>query len=142
MNGQIREVAKKLTHSNRLKKLAVGLVAIVVMLGLILPTVEEAFAGSKINNYFEGIYFAVTTVTGVGYGDLVPISTAGRIIAMALQTMGVILFGSITAIVAVELLRYQEDYYVRRMFKRMDELEIKVDEIKKHLDYLVKIKSK
>jgi len=62
----------------------------------------------------------------------------GRVVTLILETVGVVLFGSIVAMVAVELLRYQEDYYARRMFDRLSEVEGKVDEVRKHVDYLVK----
>lgn len=137
MSEQIRQAVKKLSHSERLRKIILFLLIVILGLGLILPIVE-AGARAKIVTAWDGIYFAVTTVTGVGYGDLVPISDAGRVIAMLLQTLGVVLFGAIVASVSVEILRYQEDYYVRRILSRIDELETKLDEMKKHLDYLVK----
>ena len=48
------------------------------------------------------------------------------------------LFGSIMAFVSVELLRYQEDFNMKRLLERLDEQDKKMDEIKKHLDFLVK----
>jgi voltage-gated potassium channel len=86
----------------------------------------------------DGLWFAITTVTGVGYGDLVPVTTLGRLIAVLLQVFGVVLFGAVMAFVSVELLRYQEDFNMQRLLKRIDEQDRKVDEIKKHLDFLVK----
>lgn len=138
MNGQIREVARKLTHSARLKKILVVLLSIIILLGLLIPMVERSAGNSKIVSEADGIYFAVTTVTGVGYGDLVPLTQMGRIVAMILQTVGVVLFGSIMAFVSVELLRYQEDFYARRYMDRIDTLEIKIEELRKKLDFLVK----
>lgn len=138
MSGEIRQAAKKLSHSGRLRKIALTLIGFVAALGLLMPFVERTGQGAVILTEWDGMYFAVTTVTGVGYGDMVPVTDAGRVMAMILQTMGVLLFGAIVATVSVELLRYQEDYYVRRMLKRMDELEMKLDELKKHLDFLVK----
>jgi len=84
----------------------VVLISIVLGLGLIAPMIERSAEGATILTIGNGVYFAVTTVTGVGYGDLVPVTSWGRIIAMILQTVGVVLFGSIVAMVAVELLRY------------------------------------
>lgn len=138
MNGQIRQVAVKLTHSRRLKKIMAVLIVVVVGLGLLSPVVERSGQNPVIVSEWDGMYFALTTVTGVGYGDMVPVTDGGRVIAIILQTFGVILFGAIVASVSVELLRYQEDYYVRRMLTRMDELEMKLDEMEKHLDFLVK----
>lgn len=137
-NGQIREVATKLSHSSRFRKIMVGLVLGVVTLGLLVPQVEKNAPNAKIHNEFDGIYFAVTTVTGVGYGDMVAVTTVGRVIAILLEVFGVVLFGSIMAFVSVELLRYQEDFNMRRLLERMDEQDKKTEELKKRLDYLVK----
>jgi len=40
-------------------------------------------------NYFEGFYMTLMTLTTVGYGEVHPLSTAGRVIASALMLGGV-----------------------------------------------------
>lgn len=137
-NGQVRQVALKLSHSGRFRKLLFVLLSAVTVLGLCIPLVEKSAPGARIVNEWDGIYFAVTTVTGVGYGDMVPVTTIGKVMTILLQVFGVVLFGSIMAFVSVELLRYQEDFNMRRLLERMDEQDRKMEEIKKHLDYLVK----
>lgn len=137
-SSQIRQVAVKLTHSVRFRKILAVLVVAVTLLGLTIPLVEKGAQGARIVSEWDGVYFAVTTVTGVGYGDMVPVTTLGRIMTMMLQVFGVVLFGSIMAFVSVELLRYQEDFNMRRLLDRLDEQDRKLEEIKKHLDYLVR----
>jgi voltage-gated potassium channel len=137
-NGQIREVATKLSHSGRFRKIVGGLVVAVVALGLLMPIVERGGEQVRIKSEWDGVYFAVTTVTGVGYGDMVPVTQAGRVVTMLLEVFGVVLFGSIMAFVSVELLRYQEDFNMRRLLERMDEQDKKTEELKKRLDYLVR----
>jgi len=137
-NGQIREVAVKLSHSGRFRKILVGLAMAIVVLGLLIPQIERSWPGATIMSWGDGIYFAVTTVTGVGYGDKVPVSDWGRVVTMGLQILGVVLFGSVMAFVSVELLRYQEDFNMRRLLERFDEQDKKLEELKKRLDYLVK----
>ncbi len=137
-NSQIRDVAVKLTHSGRFRKILFVLLVAVSVLGLIIPLFEKGAQGGRIVSEWDGIYFAVTTVTGVGYGDMVPVTTWGRALTMLLQVFGVVLFGSIMAFVSVELLRYQEDFNMKRLIERMDEQSRKIDELKKHLDFLVK----
>lgn len=136
--GKIRSVLPRVMRSRRFRVLAIGLIVIVVGLGLLIAPIERSSSESLIRSEWDGIYFSVTTVTGVGYGDLVPMTDLGRVVTMILETVGVVMFGSIVAMVAVELLRYQEDYYARRMFDRLNEVEGKIDEVRKHVDYLVK----
>lgn len=55
---------------------------------------------SNIKTAEDAIWWAYVTVTTVGYGDKFPVTTEGRIIAAALMTIGVGLFGTFTAYVA------------------------------------------
>lgn len=130
-NGQVRQVAKKLAHSTRFKKLILVLVGAIVVLSIGFSLIESKDWGTS-------LYFAVTTVTGVGYGDVVAITAWGRGIAMLLQVFGVVLFGSLVAFVSVELMRYQDEFENKRIIVRLEEMQKRLDEMRKHLDYLVK----
>jgi voltage-gated potassium channel len=61
---------------------------------------ERGVDGSNIKNFGDGLWWAITTVTTVGYGDIYPTTTEGRFIAIALMIMGISLMGVITASVA------------------------------------------
>jgi voltage-gated potassium channel len=61
---------------------------------------ERMVEGSNIKNFGDGLWWAMTTVTTVGYGDKFPVTTEGRILAVALMIMGISLVGVITASVA------------------------------------------
>lgn len=136
--GHAIKIVTKLSHSRRFRKLITVLMVAVLILGLLMAPIEKGATNSLIKNEADGLWFAVTTVTGVGYGDVVPVTAFGRIVASLLQVFGVLLFGSLVAFVSVEILRYQEDFNMRRVLERMDEIERQIGEVKKHLDYLVK----
>lgn len=53
---------------------------LVVVASVVMYEIEHPAQPDKFNNLLSGIYWAVTTVTGTGYGDLVPITPAGRIV--------------------------------------------------------------
>ena len=61
---------------------------------------ERAVEGSNIKSFGDGLWWAITTVTTVGYGDRYPTTTEGRFLAVALMVMGISLMGVITASVA------------------------------------------
>ena len=61
---------------------------------------ERAIEGSNIKNFGDGLWWAITTVTTVGYGDKFPTTTEGKFLAVGLMIVGISLMGVITASVA------------------------------------------
>jgi voltage-gated potassium channel len=63
--------------------------------GLAFAEVEDGPDG--VANGFDGIYWAVTTITTVGYGDITPSTVGGKLIAEALMLTGPVLIGIVSA---------------------------------------------
>lgn len=62
---------------------------------------EERYQhGATINSFGKAIWWSITTVTTVGYGDVYPVTNAGRIIAVLLMIGGISLVGVVTAALA------------------------------------------
>ncbi len=55
---------------------------------------------SNINTAEDALWWSISTITSVGYGDKYPVTTEGRTVAAALMVTGVGLFGAFTAYVA------------------------------------------
>lgn len=55
--------------------------------------VESGAADSKITTFGEAMWWALVTVTTVGYGDLYPVTTEGKIIASFLMIIGIMILG-------------------------------------------------
>ena len=68
--------------------------------GLAVTDAERGFPGANIEGVGDGWWWALTTMSTVGYGDQFPVSTSGRIVGVALMIMGVALLGTITAALA------------------------------------------
>jgi voltage-gated potassium channel len=68
--------------------------------GLAVTDAERGYPGANIEGVGDGWWWALTTMSTVGYGDQYPVSTAGRIVGVALMIMGVALLGTITAMLA------------------------------------------
>ncbi len=74
----------------------------VILLGAIMFMVEEG-QNPSINSMPEGIYWAIVTLTTVGYGDTVPVTVIGRILASVVMIMGYGIIAIPTGIVTAEI---------------------------------------
>lgn len=77
-----------------------GAVLLVFVASLAVLDAERHEPGAHITDFGEALWWSVTTITTVGYGDLTPVTTTGRVIAVLLMIGGITLVGSITATLA------------------------------------------
>lgn len=61
---------------------------------------ERRVPGANIENFGDAMWWAFVTITTVGYGDFYPVTTSGRIVAVALMAGGVAVVGVVTATLA------------------------------------------
>lgn len=73
---------------------------VVVSSALLVEEFERGVPGSNIKSLPEALWWAVTTITTVGYGDFSPVSAAGRGVAVVLMFVGVGIFGLLAASLA------------------------------------------
>lgn len=62
--------------------------------------VEADAPTASITDYPMALWWAITTVTTVGYGDTAPVTTLGRLLGVLLMLVGIGVFGIFTAAVA------------------------------------------
>ena len=60
------------------------------------------------DSFVAPLYFSVVTLTTLGYGDIVPISSAARIVAMTQVSLGYLLLGGLLSILANKMARRGE----------------------------------
>jgi len=60
----------------------------------------EIPAGGNIQSAEDALWWAISTMTTVGYGDRYPITSEGRLIAVFLMAAGVGLFGTLSGLIA------------------------------------------
>jgi voltage-gated potassium channel len=76
------------------------LTLLVVVCASIAVLQFEPIAGGTIEDAQDAMWWAVSTMTTVGYGDAFPITPEGRIVAVFLMAAGVGLFGTLSGLVA------------------------------------------
>lgn len=65
---------------------------------------EDVGSGRRIGSFFDALWWAAATITTVGYGDIYPVTAAGRIIAVLTMIVGVSTLAVVTARIAQFLL--------------------------------------
>ncbi len=74
--------------------------AVLVTFSCIAILTFEVEAESNIRTPFDALWWAISTMTTVGYGDKYPVTVEGKIVAMILMITGVGLFGVLTGLFA------------------------------------------
>jgi voltage-gated potassium channel len=77
-----------------------GAVLLIYVASLAILQAERGQPEAHINTFGQALWWSMTTITTVGYGDLTPVTATGRIIAVLLMIGGITLVGSITATLA------------------------------------------
>jgi voltage-gated potassium channel len=73
-------------------------VVVLVFVGAAAELAFESHArGATIHSYGDALWWAMVTITTVGYGDKVPVTAAGRGVAVVFMVTGVAMFGLLTA---------------------------------------------
>jgi voltage-gated potassium channel len=80
---------------------------------LVVLTGAAAFEQAQPSkSYFDGIYWAVSTMTTVGYGDELPTTVAAKVVAMVLMVAGIGYFAVITGAIAERFIERGEEEHV------------------------------
>ncbi|MFC2026763.1 potassium channel family protein [Chloroflexota bacterium] len=92
---------RRLAHIDFLLVYGIGLVIIAATIVISV----EAGVNASINSFTDALWWAVVTITTVGYGDMVPVTAAGRAVAIVLMFGGIAFFSGVTANMASFLIK-------------------------------------
>jgi len=105
--GELR-VEAILKHHSLFRVLIAALATLLLGAWLVL-LFEENAKGANLHSYPDALWWAIVTVTTVGYGDRYPVSDGGRIVAAVLMLVGIGLIGVLTATVASVFIKEHTD---------------------------------
>ncbi|MBU2511814.1 potassium channel family protein [bacterium] len=87
---------------NRLKSSSVaqtviGFVSFLIIASVMMLFLESSGDSSGIKDLFNSLWFSIVTITTVGYGDISPTTSFGKIAAVVIMFIGIIYIGVLTA---------------------------------------------
>ena len=118
-----------LFNSRRLRTILAALIFFIFLFGYLFYVSEP-----DVRNLGDGIWWALVTITTVGYGDITPVTTLGRVVASSLMLLGLGLIATITAIVSAKFIQNFVDHHTNDdVLEKLDEMQLELDDIKKKL---------
>ena len=118
-----------LFNSRRLRTILAALIFFIYLFGYLFYVSEPG-----VRSLGDGIWWALVTITTVGYGDITPVTTLGRVVASSLMLLGLGLIATITAIVSAKFIQNFVDHHTNDdVLEKLDEMQLELDDIKKKL---------
>lgn len=97
--------------------------------GAAYAAIEKTDASGQTLSAWDGVWWAITTVTTVGYGDLAPQTDGGRVLAIAVMLIGIGFIAVLTASAAERFMRTRQVAEAER-----SEIRDRLDEVLRQLD--------
>ncbi|MGH3081771.1 MAG: potassium channel family protein [Gaiellaceae bacterium] len=123
------QAQRRITSGDALKIASLVTVAVVVVAG----GAQSIFASGEFGSLWDGIWWATTTITTVGYGDIYPKTTEGRLIGIVVMVVGIAAASVLTATIASKFVRDERESETSEILQILQRLEADVQELKTRL---------
>mgnify|MGYP005648045189 CR=1 FL=1 len=118
--------------------------AIIIFGSLLIFSVESAHPDSQINTILDAVWWTVATVTTVGYGDVVPVTDLGKIVAIFYMFFGIGILALFISVLGTKFYkrRFEKEekeisHAQKLILDRMDDLEKNQEKLQKDLSDLI-----
>ena len=99
MHGIVRELLSN-RGSGALLTIFFLTICVLEFGSIMILAAEESSPEAKIKTASDAIWWIMTTITTVGYGDMYPVTNAGRIVGVLVMVIGIGLFSTIAGFLA------------------------------------------
>jgi voltage-gated potassium channel len=103
---------------------------ITLTVGVVAEAAQATFDSGEFGTLWDGVWWAATTMTTVGYGDLYPTTVEGRLIGILVMVVGVASMSLLTAAIASRFVRVEREPEKNEVLDALQRLEADVREIK------------
>ena len=104
-----------------------------LLLAVVVVYLLERHHNPQMDSFLDALWWGVTTITTVGYGDVVPLGTPARIIGLVLMYTGTVLFIAFTSLVAASLVRSEVSREITPMEKELLKEALETEKIERSL---------
>ena len=116
---------ERVFNSRRLRTILGVLIICIISFGYVFYMAEP-----QIKTFGDGVWWALVTITTVGYGDITPLTTLGRLVAGTLMFVGLGLIATVTAIVSAKFIANYVDHHTNDdVLEKLEELEEEIEKI-------------
>tara|TARA_Y100001970_G_scaffold138948_1_gene170936 strand:+ start:467 stop:865 length:399 start_codon:yes stop_codon:yes gene_type:complete len=116
-------------NNKRLRTVLSLILFFIVLFGFIFFRTEP-----DVKSFSDGLWWALVTITTVGYGDITPMTSIGRLVASALMFLGLGLIASLTAVISVKFIQSFVDHHTNDdVLEKLEEMQKDIDEIKRKI---------
>lgn len=117
LKKETRKLVKVFLHPTFIYLTVVGN-SILIVATVVVYHLEKG-PDSQMKSYFDALWWGISTITTVAYGDILPQTFLGRLIGIALMYTGTVLFISFTGVLLTILMEREVEEGIAPLEKEM-----------------------
>ena len=129
---------------NKLLYLLLIAATVIVIGSIVIFYVESSHPDSQINSMLDAVWWTVATVTTVGYGDIVPVTDVGKVVAIFFMFFGIGTLGVFLSVLGTRFYKRKFEkeekeisHAQKLILDRIDDLEKNQEKLQKDLKNLI-----
>jgi voltage-gated potassium channel len=119
------QAERRLTSGDSLR-----IASILTVTAIIVAGAAQHSASSDFDTLWDGVWWAIETVTTVGYGDIYPTTVQGRLIGLALMFVGIGFLSLLTAAIASRFVKQERGDEHAEVMETLRHIQADVAELK------------
>jgi voltage-gated potassium channel len=124
------QAERRLTSANVFLFVSLATIFLTVIAGAVQATIDTG----DFKTFWDGVWWAVVTVTTVGYGDIYPTMVGGRIVAIVLMLAGIGFLAVLTATIASQFVKEERSDEMIAITDALTRIEAEIAALKARLD--------